>query len=269
MENKDKITQLQLELSTYCNSNCTMCLRDKLERTQGTMPTERAINIIEEAISMGVELLKPQWFGETLLANNWKQIVGYAKGRGMKIMLITNGSLMDKQNREFILANVDKIFISIDSHNRDVYEKIRRGLKFDRVVGNIKSLYEERKKVESKTTIFVTAVELEETKYDIEGFKDFFKSMSDRVTINQEVYCKAPDKVKRTVVCQHRVDRRLVVGWDGKCYLCCHDWLGKYEIGDLNKNSMQEIWEGDDRKFYLKNLNNLAICQQCMLSSEL
>ena len=125
-----------------------------------------------------------------------------------------------------------------------------------------------KQKKNSNTRIYVTAVEIEENKHEMAGFEDYFKQMADYVFINKEMYCRQPDGNERTINCAHKVEERLVVGWDGKCYLCCHDWLGHYELGDLKKQTVKEVWEGKKRQDYLKNLNKLAICQQCMLSSE-
>ena len=152
------LRELQLELSTHCNSNCTMCLRDKLIRKKGTMSTEFAFDIINQCSDMGVKLLKPQWFGESLLTSEWRPITTYAMSRGMRIMLITNGSLMDEQNRTHALKVADKVFFSIDSHHKKDYENIRRGLKFDEVIDNLKKLYKERNDSNSETKIYVTAV---------------------------------------------------------------------------------------------------------------
>lgn len=266
MEKQNQISELQLELTAHCNSNCTMCLRDKLERPKGQMDTETAMSIIDSAVEMGAKLLKPQWFGESLLCYNWKQITIYAKTKGMKIMLITNGSLMDEENRIHTVKYVDKVFFSVDSHIKEVYEGIRRGLKYDVVINNIKKLYELRNKEKSSTKIYISVVKTEENKHEIDGLKDFFKKFTDGICINDEIYCKKPDKNMKKVKCSHGVERRIVVSWEGKVYLCCHDWLGHYYIGDLKTESMEEIWNGEKRKKYLETLHFLSICQQCMAS---
>ena len=54
---------------------------------------------------------------------------------------------------------------------------------------------------------------------------------------------------------------------DGKVSLCCNDALGKYTLGDLNKNSLLEIWGGekywDIRNKMLKGRHCLPMCKQC------
>ena len=63
---------------------------------------------------------------------------------------------------------------------------------------------------------------------------------------------------------------RLTIGSNGKAYLCYNDEMGSYEIGDLNNESVFEIWHGKKmqhaRKIHLKHLGvkELPPCKYCM-----
>ena len=266
----DKLTELQLELSVKCNSNCIMCPRNKLTRDgkPGFMSFNLAKKIIDEAYDMGARLLKPQWFGEPLLSPDFEKIVGYAKNKGMRIMLITNGSLLDEKKRDFVLKNCNKIFFSIDSADKDRYEGIRRGLKFDKVVANLEALFKKKNASESEAKIFVTADDL--GKGGMDELRKYFEGMCDQVIINKEVLHSVEVKTEdfRKVVCRHSVRNRLVVGWDGTPYLCCHDWLGEYPLPNLQARRIKDIWNCCKRSLYLRNLTTLQICQKCMSSLE-
>lgn len=39
--------------------------------------------------------------------------------------------------------------------------------------------------------------------------------------------------------------KQLIVRPDGKISLCCNDPLGRYSLGDLNVQSIEEVWYGD------------------------
>lgn len=61
---------------------------------------------------------------------------------------------------------------------------------------------------------------------------------------------------------------QLVVRPDGKCSLCCNDALGKMTLGDVNKNSLEEIWYSkeysDIRSEMIKHKrNNISLCKYC------
>jgi len=265
----NKLTELQLELSIRCNSNCLMCPRDKLMRkgSPGFMSYNIAVKIINEAYKMGARLLKPQWFGEPLLSPKFEKIVKYAKDKGMEILLVTNGSLLDEKKRKFVLENCDKVWFSIDSPDKEEYEKIRRGLSYDKVMSNFESLVKERDATGSKTQIWVTGVDVNGS---AEKLKEFFKDKCDKVIVNKMTDYNDEVKVKdfQPVKCRHNVGSRLVVGWDGTPYLCCRDWFGEYPLPNLQAREIRNIWYCCKRKQYLRNLNVLQICQKCMLSKQ-
>lgn len=49
--------------------------------------------------------------------------------------------------------------------------------------------------------------------------------------------------------------RQLIIRPDGKVSLCCNDPLGKNTLGDVSKQSLQEIWYGDKFKMVRECLN--------------
>ena len=55
---------------------------------------------------------------------------------------------------------------------------------------------------------------------------------------------------------------------DGKVSLCCNDALGKVTLGDLNANTVQEIYHNDNyRKFRSKvlegRIHEIKLCRYC------
>jgi len=238
-----------------------MCPRKKLIRGSGAMSEKDAYSILDEAIKEGARSVKLEWFGETLMVPYWDKVAKYAKKKGLRTILITNGSLLTEHNIVNICKLIDKVFVSIDSADKKTYESIRQGLKFNVVMKGVKNLWEQGK---DKIKIFITAVITKYNENQVDEIRRVFSNYSHRVIINKDNVNFEWDGKRRRVFCRHRFFDRLVVGWDKKCYLCCHDWLGEYPIGDLNKESMKEIQE---RKKSI-NLSNLKICQKCMLSLE-
>lgn len=60
----------------------------------------------------------------------------------------------------------------------------------------------------------------------------------------------------------------LTIAPDGVAGVCCSDWRRKLIIGDLNKQSLLEVWNGDTlKKFWIDmlsgNKNKYAMCTQC------
>jgi len=58
-----------------------------------------------------------------------------------------------------------------------------------------------------------------------------------------------------------------VITWDGKVVPCCFDKDAHYVLGDLTKNSFEEIWQGDKynefRASLLRSRNEIEMCKNC------
>lgn len=249
-----QITELQLELSSKCNSRCVMCLKSQDRRPQGFMKPELAKRLIDET---NAKRLKPSGFGEPLLSPHFKEIIEYAKWKGMYIYLITNGTLIDKEMAKFLKKNVDLLSLSIDDI-RSNYEKTRVGLKWKDIIRALRY-------VSDHPNLRIVAVRLNQKQ--VERVKEYFKDKNLDIVKYVDRY-KITKKIKDKITCPHNVENRLVVKHNGEVCLCCQDWFCRYKIGDLRKQPLKEIWEGQKRLNYLKILDKLPICQNCVLSSE-
>lgn len=61
--------------------------------------------------------------------------------------------------------------------------------------------------------------------------------------------------------------QQFIIRPDGKVSLCCNDALGKYTMGNVSQQSMQEIWEGTEfqkiRAKLYKGRRKLLLCNEC------
>ena len=62
--------------------------------------------------------------------------------------------------------------------------------------------------------------------------------------------------------------KQMVIRPDGKCSLCCNDALGKYTLGDTNRQTLVEIWNSDiyqsvRTKMISGGRNKLKLCDKC------
>ena len=64
--------------------------------------------------------------------------------------------------------------------------------------------------------------------------------------------------------------QRLFVTYSGVCIPCCVDVLREYPVGDINKQSIKEIWHGEPlkkmREAQIKGLyRDIDICKKCYI----
>ena len=84
--------------------------------------------------------MQPQFFGEPLVDKELGTRIKAAKGLGLKVSTFSNGSLLTEDKaRMLIESGLDELKFSIDSHRPEVYEQIRKGLKFQNVLENVRA----------------------------------------------------------------------------------------------------------------------------------
>lgn len=89
----------------------------------------------------GEPLLHPKLFDMIKIAKKAKCITGFT----------TNASLLEREiARDLINLNLDTLIVSIDGASSSTYESIRKELKFDKVIANVRDFMEEKKKLKSK-----------------------------------------------------------------------------------------------------------------------
>jgi len=147
----DRLRKLNIEVTTRCNLNCSMCVRKVWREDSGDMsmqtygalapvfPEVEAINLI----GIGEPLLNEKIFemirlGKELLPEN-----------GV-FSLTTNGTLIDKITAsKLVSSGLDYIVVSIDGASPETFAKIREGARLEDVLNGIRFLNQTKKEVKS------------------------------------------------------------------------------------------------------------------------
>jgi len=202
---KNKPVVAQIEPNSTCNLRCEMCIRDKIGVPIGSMNFDNFKRILEKLDCLFKIHLSGQ--GEPFLNKDFFKMVEYANKRGILVNTNTNATLLNKEVIQKI-CNVDigEIGISIESPEEKMYEKIRKGAKFEDVMENIENLTEKLKD-ENKKTIVNFAITI--LKENVEDIPKFVK-LAERVGIKKIVFqtiqkkedyvSKYSTKVKKQVV---------------------------------------------------------------------
>jgi uncharacterized Fe-S cluster-containing radical SAM superfamily protein len=270
---------VDIELSSHCNLKCSMCPHGKTnyDMDKGLLDYELARKVIDECAHFGVISLKFSGRGEALLHPRFTELAQYAKSRGLvDVMFNTNGLLLSEDKiRAVVDGGVDLVIISIDGASKEVYEKIRIGGDFKRLIHNIEYLIEYRKRTKrSKPMIRLQFVKMKENIHEFDSFKKMWRDKvdvlvgldySDRVG-KQDWSTQSRRTVGRSY-CPHPW-RRLTVTSEAKALMCCVDWDVKYAVGDCRQESIYDIWNGKPIRYgrsCIKRLEHHKIpsCREC------
>jgi MoaA/NifB/PqqE/SkfB family radical SAM enzyme len=98
-----------------------------------------------------VSRLDVQGIGEPLINPAFRSMLELSARRKARIQFYTNGTLMSsKISQQLVDLQVAEVSVSLDGASASVYEFIRRGARFDRVVGNVQALVDAKQRARSE-----------------------------------------------------------------------------------------------------------------------
>lgn len=118
------ITSLRISVTSDCNLNCFYCHREGCPAGDRQMRPDEIGEIVNMAKEFGVRKVKITG-GEPLLRKDLADIVtSIADKKIENISLVTNGTLFADAVKELAEAGLDRVNLSLDTLERDIYTKI-------------------------------------------------------------------------------------------------------------------------------------------------
>lgn len=137
----DKVVFAQVEPTTRCNFTCGFCSGRKMD--QSDFAAEDFARLLDSFPEL--EHIELQGEGEPLLHKGFFDMARQAAARGIRLSMITNGSLFSEERVAAILdVGVEAIYVSLESPEDEVFQEIRGGL-FSKVKDGIARLLAARR----------------------------------------------------------------------------------------------------------------------------
>ena len=246
-----------IENTNCCNAQCVMCPREALTRRSGFMEFGLFEKIIREVSSGSrMPVVHLHGFGEPLLDESLPEKIMLAKACGIKrTYLVTNASLLfPETSKKIIDAGLDTMKISFYGTDEDSYHATMKRLDFKVAIHNIREFVRIRRESKKKTPkLILQYLPQEANEAKTQEFEALWRSVLDksagdclnRSTLHNYGGGRAYNQVgsKIASVCFYPWTA-LSVLWDGKAVTCCMDYNGLQGVGDLNFESVNEIWNG-------------------------
>lgn len=137
--------KLDIENVSRCNFRCTMCVVSDWPkgRRAGDLTVDEFKQMIDE--QYGLVEIKLQGIGEPLMQGApYFEMIKYARSQHIWVRTTTNASLLhlNENYKRLVDTDVNEIQISIDGADKQTFEAIRRGSRFERVIANCKLINE-------------------------------------------------------------------------------------------------------------------------------
>lgn len=266
-----------IEVCNHCNLNCIMCANDQLKRKRGSMSIKLYKKIIDEIAEVNPNTrIWLDFYGEPLLVKyKLYYMIDYAKKKGLtSINMNSNGTLLDDEMAEMILdSGIDFISFDVDGFSSEVYEKIRVNGNRDVFYNNILNLIQKKKERDlQKPIIEMQAIEMPENKHEIQQILDYWLQQGVRVSVRNLFSWAGQVKSGRENT-EHRIACGFAIGhcavtWEGDVVACGVDCDAGAVFGNLNMNSIKEIWNVNRKEFMEDHLAHRfgklpTICKNC------
>ena len=130
-----------LSLSNLCNANCVFCdVRENVEKECSIDVTK----LIDQLADLDTKYIQFTGGGEPFINNDIIKYMDYCTKKGINIIFISNGyNLNEEIIKEISKYRIKAVFFSIDSHDKDIHDGLRRlpGL-WTKVTNNINLIKE-------------------------------------------------------------------------------------------------------------------------------
>jgi len=261
---------IMIENTNCCNAQCVMCPREKLTRKPGFMAFELFEKIMKELSSARRQpVVNLHGFGEPLLDKLLPERIKLAKTSGIKhTYIVTNASLLfPETSRKIINAGLDTMKISFYGTDQESYQATMRRLDFKVTLQNIREFVRIRKELKKRNPkLILQYLPQEANEAKTEEFQSLWRSVLDK---------RAGDCLNHSSLhnygggrAYNRVGERIVsvcfypwtalsVLCDGRAVTCCMDYNGVQGVGDLNFQSVMEIWNGPALSAIRRNFGKL------------
>lgn len=271
-----------IDTVSFCNLKCTMCVHKEMTREKGIMPWPLFTRIIDEIAETDRTVrVWMVFFGEALLLRRRKpsifDMIAYAKNKGLTdVVMNSNANLLDERAaRNLIGSGLDAIYIGMDAFCEDTYNRIRVGGNYQKTVEQVLRLIQLKKEMHTeKPEIFVQFVEMDINTGEKEDFIRFWTKQEAAVKIRPKVsWAGLIDAPNLTLDDANRwpcywAMQTLSVTDTGKVVTCAVDLDARYVAGDVNVQTLKEIWNGPLKKLRTMHLTGNFIllpdnCRNC------
>jgi MoaA/NifB/PqqE/SkfB family radical SAM enzyme len=281
---------IDIEITNVCNFECLFCYTGTKanKRPSGFMSRELFEKIINEIAPFKIPLRFIRW-GEPMLHKDFFEYLQMAKTKNIMCHINTNGSLIDRGAiLKLLEIKLDSLKFSFQGTDEKTYGEMRYGQSFGKLINIVKMFHELRGSLAYPYLHASTTVTYE-TPEMIQSFKDLLAPYCDLVTVGHtslshisSEQTKLPEEAKvllDNLKCAESIEReykicnevydKLSINWDGTVSACCGDYDNYMIVGDLAKESIQDIWKNSDKLKLFRSMlsefkhTELPLCKNC------
>lgn len=278
--------RVMIQTSSYCNARCVICPYPKVKDTlsMGYMADDLFKKIIDELSQHDITSIMLYLMNEPLTDPKLIKRIHYAKRKCpfAHVYFLTNGSLLTPKLSKAILESpLDEIVFSILGFEK-TYEQLM-GLDFRKTYQKIQdfvTLSKQYSKPAGYIGIKLTQTPDQSTNEENKAFRSFWRKQGvQNIDIIKAPISRAGNMQEiRSVDNESMIDcggmwekEMIEILYTGQVVLCCMDWKRTTNLGNVSKQTLKNIWNSKNHKYYKKLMTSQKqlpsdfICRHCEL----
>jgi len=272
-----KPVYLQIETVRNCNAACVMCPLETSKVPRTVMSDAVFSRVIEQIGSLTpIPHVALHGLNEPLMDKKIISRIKQLKAIGVStVSVVSNGSLMTREKAaELIYSGINDISFSIESVDSQTFEGIRIGLKLEDVIRGIVDFITVRNLSEKFLPVRLLFTYSERNRHQYQQFREYWlpilkPSKGDTISAlpihsfgKFEMYNN-----DNTKAC-YQLFTDMHIRADGTVSLCCIDVDAEYNVGNISKNSIIDIYNCkqirfDRHRHMTGDRHDIKICANC------
>ncbi len=275
--------EIRIENTNHCGYRCQMCPREKQTRKKGVMSLEDFSHVLDlfENYDRNIHL---HGFGEPLLDKTLVEKVAYTRNThpASSVLFFTTLGVEVKKGIFLSLADagLSQIVISCYGFSKEAYATVHGVDRFTLMQKNIRVMREELEQSKSPFEIILKGPSLSMIKtlkiqFQLQNFIQWLSEMGIAYTAETVLHNYGEGRDFNTKdnnrVCSIVWGMRkeiLQVTWDLKIIPCCFDFNASIVLGNLKKQSLEEIFASPEYLEFIRahkenSLSQYSPCVGC------
>ncbi|MCC8164998.1 MAG: SPASM domain-containing protein [Planctomycetes bacterium] len=250
---------VNLELTNHCPMKCAMCPRTyEMSRNKGYMDINLFKKIINDYsvnyVDDGGFTLWLHHFGESLMHPHFDTAIKYPVSKGIRTGISVNPIMLDATTAERLLSSHPNIiYLMLDGDDEESFYRARGidgiyWLSVENAVDTINL----KNKISPETIIQITLVDNPLWKDSLDRAEKFWREAHQINILRKEFWVWNGGIDAINAMCEPNGQESICqtpwnyisITWDGLVVPCCADFNNLFILGDLNKESIDQVWNG-------------------------
>lgn len=271
---------IEVQFHNKCNSNCLICPYKDMNYSYKNMSDELFEKLLNEIDETKLKRIIPYLNNEPFLDINFMNKIKRirSKFKKIEIEISSNVSMIKEEDIiEMGKLNITELRLSVFGYEKETYNRMMPCLNYEKTFKKLKMIGTRMK--HSNTIISIVMIdngEINEQEFiNMEnmcnelGFKFErwgFLDRSDNVAYkSNNIYNEGVSYCE-----QNRPLERMHILSDGRVIFCCQDWSHSLVVGNINNNTIGEVWNSEiynnaRNLLYDKEKDSPMICKKCKL----